>query len=466
MLKGSFKTPPSPAQVEGVKFIFKNGNCGVRHSTGMGKTLLAIYAAALMLQKERVDVVYIFHVKAARVAFLRDFSKHTHLKCHVLDSEEDWDSKGRIYLVKMNTIDKVMDLIRKDGRRKFAIFDEIQYIKNPKSSIRKMFDNLRGEFSYVVGFTASPFGNRIDDLYWIMSYIVPGILGNFWTFRNKYCSMRDRKVQRNGKLIKFKEIIGYKNLDELRSKVSKFWHYESISMKKNFKEYERELTEEEEERYLEVAKGVVDGEYKDFVVRLPALQEMVDKSETKLNFISELTNNLTSEGKGVIVRFCLKAAIEDFISRIKAPTKVLTGETSDKEIKEIVKWFGPKKVLISTAAGGRSYDLHKANQIIFYSIPWEIEGIGQQVGRVARPMVSEFDEVDVHIPYIKGTIDEYRKINMEVNKDVLNSVLEGGDPNLSLEEGGIRRQTLVNMRKQLLWRLRDGRSRRTKKVVG
>lgn len=63
MLKGSFKTPPSPAQVEGVKFIFKNGNCGVRHSTGMGKTLLAIYAAALMLQKERVDVVYIFHVK-------------------------------------------------------------------------------------------------------------------------------------------------------------------------------------------------------------------------------------------------------------------------------------------------------------------------------------------------------------------------------------------------------------------
>jgi len=74
--------------------------------------------------------------------------------------------------------------------------------------------------------------------------------------------------------------------------------------------------------------------------------------------------------------------------------------------------------------------------------------------------------VDVHIPYIKGTIDEYRKINMEVNKDVLNSVLEGGDPNLSLEEGGIRRQTLVNMRKQLLWRLRDGRSRRTKKVVG
>ena len=48
---------------------------------------------------------------------------------------------------------------------------------------------------------------------------------------------------------------------------------------------------------------------------------------------------------------------------------------------------------------------------------------------------------------------------MEVNNDLLTSLLDGGDPNLSLEVSGVKRQTLVSMRKQLLWRLKGARSR-------
>ena len=361
--------------------------------------------------------------------------------------------------MKVNAISDVFELVQKEHRRIFAVFDEIQSIKTPDTETRKIFDRLRPRFEVVAGFTANPFGNKIDDLYWIMSYIKPGCLGSFWNFRNNYCVMRDRHVVRNGRKLKFKEVVGYKNLDILRGIVSSIWHYESIDMQKNFHFYTQELTLEEEEQYLEVARGMVNGEYREFVTRLPALQEVVDNTETKLSFISELVNNLILEGKGVIVRFSLKSAMDKFGSRIKAPIKKLTGETSAKEIAEIIKWFGPGRVLLSTAAGGRSYDLYRANQVVFYSVPWEIEGVGQQIGRVARPLVSQFEEVDVHIPYIKGTIDEYRKINMEVNNDLLTSLLDGGDPNLSLEVSGVKRQTLVSMRKQLLWRLKGARSR-------
>ena len=59
-------------------------------------------------------------------------------------------------------------------------------------------------------------------------------------------------------------------------------------MQKNFHFYTQELTLEEKEQYLEVARGMVNGEYREFVTRLPALQEVVDNTETKPGFIYDI----------------------------------------------------------------------------------------------------------------------------------------------------------------------------------
>lgn len=466
LLDGALIAKPKPSQMRGIQFALQKGSCGIRHSTGMGKSLVAIYSAALALKKNLVDVVYIFHVKAASEAFAGDFKTHTKISPCIVMKKEDWRPGQLFYQVQINRVGEVIDFIMNEDRRIYAVIDEIQALKSPNTSVRHQFDVMRRKFLYVLGLTSTPVGNNIDDLYWIMSYIKSGILNSFWEFRNKYCIMRKRTIKRNGRPFSFQEVTGYKNLDILRDIVSEFWHFETLSMEINYHESSGNLSDLEESGYLEVAKGIVNEEYREFVARLPALQEYVDNTETKLAMVSDLVNKLLIENKGIIVRFVLKSAIQKFQQRIKASTKILTGETSKKEIKEILSWFGPGKVLIVTAAGSRSYNLHAGNQVVFYGVPWELESFSQQIGRVARPLVSTYSYVDVYIPVISKTIDEYRKNVMEVNKDLLLKLLVGGDANLSHEISGIKKQTVINMRKDLLWRLGSVKTNSAKKKLG
>jgi len=140
------------------------------------------------------------------------------------------------------------------------------------------------------------------------------------------------------------------------------------------------------------------GEYRDFVARLPELQRIVDESDTKVNYVGNLVESVRRRGKGVIVYFPLKAGLRKLAERIP-DSLILTGDVSSiKEREKIRSQFDKGKILLMTSAGSRSYNFHAGNQVVFYTIPFEIEVFIQTVGRVARPMVSKYSEIDVYLP--------------------------------------------------------------------
>lgn len=454
------RTPTDP-QKEAIKFFLDRKNVGVRHGTGKGKTYLSICAAAFLLNKGIVEVVYIFHVKSALDAFRSEFQQYTRLKPVYLQEPEDWVPNQSIYLVQYSRLDRFIDKIKQDRRSVMAILDEIQVIKNPTSSIRKELDGIRSKFSYVLGLTATPLANHIMDLYWITEFIHPGVFGSAWKFKERFCYMKQRTaVSSKGKRFKFWEITGYKNLELLSEWVDKLWHSDFSEMEVRFKELNLgRLTSEEEEKYYQAALGVVedaeeDGDsYKSFVTRMPALQKCVDESATKLNEVAVLLKRLRNEGKGVIVYFALKHAMADLIRLVGGEYRVLTGDTELEDRSIIREWFGPSKILYMTAAGSRSLNLHAGNQIVFYDVPFEIEFFVQTIGRVARPLVSTFDHIDVYLPYVENTIDFYRMSTVKVNADLITKVLKGGDPNLFRNAGDVKRKHIIQMRRDLLWRM-------------
>lgn len=273
----------------------------------------------------------------------------------------------------------------------------------------------------------------------------------------------DRRTHRMVvKRITFYETVGYQNLDQLAERVKDVWLIRSESMEKRF-EWRPfgPLTQDEEHVYLDAAHGVIEGaaNMRDFVNRLPVLQMTVDMSETKLQRFVDGLEKFHKIGKGCLVFFVLKAPLFEISRRLSFPHEILTGETSQVERFRIKDEFTPETVILCTSAAARSYNFQAVNTVVFYTIPFEVEVFAQMVGRVARPFVSKYEYVRIITPYVRNTIDEYRIQLMQNNADLIKQILsQAGSPNLPESAQSMRRQALIDLRKNLLWRNRNERN--------
>lgn len=450
------KTPLTSAQKEGIRFFLNSRSAGMRHGTGSGKTLLSLAASSLLLKRGMVDAVYIFVIKAAFDAYKSDLEKHTYLKYKVVMEPEDWSPDNYLYIIQYNRMERIRDRILGEDRRLLMVADEIFCLKGATSGLRKGFDSIRHKFGYVLGLTAVPLSNELQDLYNITNYIAPGFAGTPWDFKNRFCVLKKGRVRTPTGIRKYYEVVGYKNLDIFREIVAKYWHSFFMEMRVDFHlqdSPEVDMTKEERALYCEAAEGVLaDGEgVKNFVNRLPDLEAVVDDSLSKKSMVAAHVNYLIANGKGVILFFTRKVAMEDMKKRIKAESRLLTGATSIIDRTKIREWFGPGRVILMTWAGARSLNLEAGNQVVLYTTPWELELFIQLIGRMVRPLVSKFEKVDVWIPVVKGTIDVYRKEIVLANASLISKVLEGSDPNIPGGLKEVKRSLLVKMRKELLW---------------
>jgi len=447
-------------QKEGIKFLLENKKVGIRHGTGKGKTYLSLAAGAVLLKRDLVDVVICFVTKNGLIAY-RDDLKLTTLNACFLNSVEDYKPWCDIYIIQYHLMPKVKEVIPFSRGRVFGIFDEIQTIKSPNTYLRNQFLEIRGEFDWFMGLTATPVG-KIFDIYNITDYFRPGIWGTLWEFKSRYCELRERRVVQNGRRRKYFEIVGYKNLDLLASAVNQVWHSSVSGMPVNFHltdSPEVTLTEDEEKVYLEAAWGILNAEkgVKIPLNRLHDLQGVVDDSESKKGMAISLVRDLIREDKGVIVYFSRKTAMKEIAERAEVEYRIIDGSVSVDKRNKIKEWFGPRKVIYMTYAGSRSLNLELGNQIVFYECPWEVEIFIQTVGRCARQFVSKYEFVDVWMPIVRNTIDEYRRRYVELTGDLVRKILADGEGNLPSSATDLRRSLFIEMRKNLLWRLKGKR---------
>ena len=107
-------------------------------------------------------------------------------------------------------------------------------------------------------------------------------------------------------------------------------------------------------------------------------------------------------------------------------------------------------MVLITSAGTESINLQKANNLIFYEIPFSIREFIQAVGRITRTN-SKFDTFNVYLLEMLGTIDTYKKEKIKINYEPLKHILQGYDT-LPIED-----MLLVNnadkedMKKMYLW---------------
>src|SRR5262249_23720474 len=87
-----------------------------------------------------------------------------------------------------------------------VVLDEAQRIKNWQTKTAHRVKSLRSPYAFVL--TGTPLENRIDELYSIVQYLDPEILGPLFRFNRDFYDLDERGRP-----------IDYKNLTELRARL-------------------------------------------------------------------------------------------------------------------------------------------------------------------------------------------------------------------------------------------------------
>ena len=106
------------------------------------------------------------------------------------------------------------------GPNGMIAIDESTTIKNHKAKRTKALMKIAANFKYRRLLTGSPITKSPLDIYSQAEFLRPGLLGHesFYTFQGRYAVMQRRTMGAHS----FQQILGYKNIEELTTKIARF----------------------------------------------------------------------------------------------------------------------------------------------------------------------------------------------------------------------------------------------------
>src|SRR5439155_3402340 len=94
-------------------------------------------------------------------------------------------------------------------RPDIVMLDEAQRIKNWSTKTTQAIKRLHSRYAFVL--TGTPIENRIDELFSLMAFLDPSLLGPLFRFNREYYELDDRGRP-----------IAYKNLDKLHQRIKPY----------------------------------------------------------------------------------------------------------------------------------------------------------------------------------------------------------------------------------------------------
>ncbi len=329
------------------------------------------------------------------------------------------------------------------------ILDEGQQIKNPDSKAAKAARALSGENRLVL--TGTPIENRLLDVWSLMAYAMPGILGDRKYFRESFDRRKDVQSQTRltARLRPFllRRTKGEVALD-LPPKVE-----EDV-----FSEMEGDqarLYREEMERIQKVLLGIEndDSLRRNSFVILQGLMRLrqicchpglidpkyIGSESAKLNALFYLLDQLHEEGHKVLVfsQFVsMLDIIRDQLEERERPYSYLTGQTKDRHsvISDFQETKEPKTFLLSLKAGGSGLNLTAASYVILYDPWWNPAVENQAIDRCHR--IGQESKVNAYRLLMRGSVEEKIRTLQQKKNAIMTSVLgeEGFTRNLEMKD--------------------------------
>ncbi len=330
-----------------------------------------------------------------------------------------------------------------------VVLDEGQQIKNPDSLAARAARELKSETRLVL--SGTPIENRLLDVWSLMAFAMPGVLGNRKYFRDRFDRRKDGGAQQRLSA-RLRPFLLRRTKNQVALDLPSRTEEDILT---NLEEAQQELYNAELQKMQRLVLGFgSDTEMKQQsfailqgLMRLrqicchPGLAEddHMDKPSAKMDALFYLLDQLRDSGQKVLVFSQFTSMLDIIKARLVAeerPHVMLTGQTKDRS--EVVRTFHTSKdpvvFLLSLKAGGTGLNLTAASYVVLYDPWWNPAVEAQAIDRTHR--IGQTNPVMAYRLLARNTVEEKIR-KLQAQKQLLvTSVLgeESFTTNLSLTE--------------------------------
>ncbi|MFF1273451.1 SNF2-related protein [Streptomyces marokkonensis] len=331
-----------------------------------------------------------------------------------------------------------------------VVADEAQHVKNPYSSTARQLRSIGARAR--VALTGTPVENNLSELWAILDWTTPGLLGRLGTFRARYADAveggRDpAAADRLARLVRPFLLRRRKSDPGVAPELPP----------KTETDHAVSLTQEQTALYEAVVRealaeisGADSMTRRGMIVKLltglkqicnhPAqfLKEerpVVAGRSGKLELLDELLGTVLAEGAGVLVftqYVRMARLLERHLAARGVPTQFLHGGTPVAEREAMVRRFqdgGVPVFLLSLKAAGTGLNLTRAEHVVHYDRWWNPAVEAQATDRAYR--IGQTRPVQVHRIVAEGTVEDRIAELLARKRELADAVLGGGEAALT-----------------------------------
>ncbi|MBM7517848.1 DEAD/DEAH box helicase [Nocardioides nitrophenolicus] len=348
-----------------------------------------------------------------------------------------------------------------------VVADEAQHVKNSRTSTARALRRLPSRAR--VALTGTPVENDLTELWSILDWCVPGLLGSRQAFRRVWGAPIESGAEPT-KARQFADLIGPFLLRRRKSDPgiapelppkTETDHLLGLSREQVvlYEAFVKDTMERIERADEETRRGLVlalltglkqiCNHPAQFLKQSGAIR-LTGRSE-KLELLDELVATVLAEDGAVLVftqYVAMARLVEQHLTALGVPHQFLHGGTPVARREEMVRRFQAAEVpvfLLSLKAGGTGLNLTRADHVVHFDRWWNPAVEEQATDRAYR--IGQTRPVQVHRMVTRGTIEERVAGLLDRKRQLADAVLARGDAALT-ELSNEELRDLVTLRRQ------------------
>ncbi len=453
-------------QTEGVAFLASRGRALLADDMGLGKTMQAISAASWLADHANVKKVLVVCPASLKHQWVREIEKFTLRPVQIIqgvveDRQVQYRADALFYIVNYELVLRDLSVICETLKPDLLILDEAQRIKNWRTKIASTIKLIPSRYVFVL--TGTPLENRIEDLYSLLQVIDARVLGPLWR-----CLLDFHVIDERGK------VIGYRNLSELRQRIS------SVMLRRNRSLVSDQLPERTEVtldvpmtdvqqeihgsamsgagNLARIAKRrlLTPGESNKLMASLQqarmvcnaaGLVDKVTEGSPKLDELSRLLEELCLQSNHKVVVFSqwamMTEMVESLVRSLGLGSVRLYGGIPTHKRGELMDKFqndDSVQVFISTDAGGVGLNLQAGSALINLDMPWNPAVLDQRIARIHR--LGQKKKVQIFILLAEDSYEQQVASLVKGKRDLFDNVIS---PDATEDVVGVSKKMLQSI---------------------
>lgn len=204
--------PLLPYQREGMLHLAFGERALLADDMGLGKTIQAIAASELLRKLRGVTRVLVVCPASLKGEWEEQIARFSGAETKLINGTRaqrlfQYDDPAFFTVVNYEQVVADAPDINVRVRPDIVILDEAQRIKNWQTKTARAVKSLAAPYAFVL--TGTPLENRIDEVYSIVQYLDPGLLGPLFRFNRDFYQLDERGRP-----------VDYKNLDDLKRRLA------------------------------------------------------------------------------------------------------------------------------------------------------------------------------------------------------------------------------------------------------